>query len=415
MTMKTNTAAAAVPASQDTPYHRAVLGFRNYWYPALKSREVGQRPMRKMLLGDPIAFVRNQGKVYAMVDECPHRGARMSLGKFEFPGSPAISCRFHGWTYDLRDGKCIAALTDGPDSPVVGKVRIKMYPIEERKGIIWVWMGRSAPAPLEEDVPALLLRPDTIVRSRHATVYGNWRYHAEGSAGGHFQMLHRDAVGLLLHKFHARSASHAVEETTDDPDGGRILIEKTGEIRWKETYGDLGNWPPARPWRGLRAPSRRGKGGFAIPLHGVMYIGLRLPGFLRVRHFPMSRAMYYEWYVAIDADHYEYFQVSGHWPTHLWNRVWSWLWYYAWAAPMRKGRFNNQDKSMVRHNTEWEHRMGRHEPTPLYRPDVFPRKWIEFCNKYARGEGSEVMGTAAKASREVTAIAGGSGEEESAK
>ena len=159
-------------------YERTVLGFRNYWYPACLDKDVKERkPKAMMLLGDEVVFLRRQGKVYALADECPHRGTRLSRGKREFPDTPTISCRYHGWTYDVTNGNCVAALTDGPDSPVVGKVRVKTYPVEVRKGIVWVWMGRMAPVPLEEDVPPLVLRDDTWLNTRAKLVYGNWRYH----------------------------------------------------------------------------------------------------------------------------------------------------------------------------------------------------------------------------------------------
>ena len=58
-----------------TPYERAVLGFPNYWYPACGAREVGTRPKPIKLLGEALVFLRRQGKVYAIQDECPHRGS----------------------------------------------------------------------------------------------------------------------------------------------------------------------------------------------------------------------------------------------------------------------------------------------------------------------------------------------------
>jgi len=114
-----------------TPYERATTGFKNYWYPLCGSREVGRRPRRLVICGEPVAVVRVKAKVHAMIDECPHRGARMSFGKFEFPGTGAISCRFHGWTFDLEgNGACVAALTDGPDSPVIPHRRAQRHRLD---------------------------------------------------------------------------------------------------------------------------------------------------------------------------------------------------------------------------------------------------------------------------------------------
>ena len=376
-------------AAAPLPYDRAVTGFKNYWHPALGEREVGRHPKRMILLGEPIAFVRRGRKVYAVQDECPHRGARMSLGKDEFPGTDTLACRFHGWTFDLRNGACVAALTDGPDSPVVGKVRLRTFPTEQRKGIVWVWMGRGAPVPLEEDVPYLLLRDDAMVKYRRRTVYGNWRYHAEGSGGGHFQMLHKDSLALLMVELFAANQGADPFWGQEGPDGD-YLIERVGPPVLRADFSGLGAWPPKRPWRLFRPNMEQ-----ALPdpqrfHHGVETItAMRLPGYLRVRNFPLPDAIYFEWYTAIDADHYQYFQVSCHWPRNPLQWAWINALYHLWARPVRKGRFNDQDKAMVRDGTDRAKRSGSHTPTPLYRPDAFPLAFREMCNRYARGEGLE--------------------------
>ena len=64
-----------------------------------------------------------------------------------------MSCGYHGWTYDLASGTLVAALTDGPDSPICGKVRVRTYPVEERIGIVWVYIGELDPPPVEADIP----------------------------------------------------------------------------------------------------------------------------------------------------------------------------------------------------------------------------------------------------------------------
>src|SRR5438270_558645 len=100
-------------------YDEAKLGFRNYWYPALISRSLGsKKPASVMVAGEKVVLVRDRGKVYGLSDRCPHRGIPLSLGHREFPGM--LTCRYHGWTYDVKTGELIAALTDGPDSPICG-------------------------------------------------------------------------------------------------------------------------------------------------------------------------------------------------------------------------------------------------------------------------------------------------------
>jgi nitrite reductase/ring-hydroxylating ferredoxin subunit len=49
-----------------------------------------------------LALFRSQGRVYALEDRCPHRGARLSTGPVYEPCK--IACLDHGWSIDLRTG-----------------------------------------------------------------------------------------------------------------------------------------------------------------------------------------------------------------------------------------------------------------------------------------------------------------------
>ncbi len=79
------------------------LGIRNYWYPALAGFRLGRKPKAVKLLGEDIVVYRDGGKVYALQDRCAHRGAKLSMGKCQYPGSASISCPYHGWTYNGRN------------------------------------------------------------------------------------------------------------------------------------------------------------------------------------------------------------------------------------------------------------------------------------------------------------------------
>src|SRR4051794_17236495 len=133
-------------------YNAAVLGFRNYWYPVMLARSLRRRrPKPIMICGERIALFRDGGNIYALSNRCPHRGIPLSEARREFPGT--ISCAYHGWTYDLKTGQLVGVLTDGPDSPICGKVQVKTYPVAERAGLIWIYIGDGDPTPIEEDLP----------------------------------------------------------------------------------------------------------------------------------------------------------------------------------------------------------------------------------------------------------------------
>ena len=54
---------------------------KNTWYVAATSDELAQKPLARQICGDKIAFYRDgEGRVAAVEDFCPHRGAPLSLG-----------------------------------------------------------------------------------------------------------------------------------------------------------------------------------------------------------------------------------------------------------------------------------------------------------------------------------------------
>ena len=72
--------------------------FRQYWVPAMLSRELPSAdsdPMRVMLLGEQlIAFRDTNGKIGLIQNNCPHRGASLFFGRNEEAG---LRCVYHGW------------------------------------------------------------------------------------------------------------------------------------------------------------------------------------------------------------------------------------------------------------------------------------------------------------------------------
>ena len=374
---------------KQTPYEAASLGFREYWYPLAGSDQITTRPSLLRVLGERLAVMRRNGVAYAVANRCPHRGAPLSEGRYEFPGTNTVTCRFHGWTYDLTDGSCVAALPDGPDSPVVGKLRVPTYPIEERNGLAYVWMGHGQPVPLEEDVPRIPLKVGAVVRHRSSRVHGDWRNHAEFAGAGHFNVLHRDAPPTKLDRFFAYLPEpHTVLTDEEGNEDGEYLLERNGPPVMQASYPGLGTWPPAPWWRRNRRTKRLSE------THSVRTLtAIRLPGVLRVRNFPQLGSVYYEWYVPSDEEHYTYFQVAVSFPRNPVSRVWDGLWFHLWAKPMWMVRFNRQDVHMVEAVREEEEHSGKTVPTKLFRPDVFPAAWIDYCNRFARGAGWEHVGS----------------------
>src|SRR5919199_734156 len=167
------TGSAAV--TRRTPGQPRISGAGIHWQ--RRTRWHKRRPRPLLLCGGRLVLVRDAGRVYALHDRCPHRGVPLSAGRREFPG--LLTCAYHGWTYDLATGRLEVVLTDGPDSPICGKANVPTYPVEERAGLIWVYVGDEPAPPVEADIPRELLRPNAVVEGIITRQRGNWRYAAE--------------------------------------------------------------------------------------------------------------------------------------------------------------------------------------------------------------------------------------------
>jgi vanillate O-demethylase monooxygenase subunit len=109
---------------------------RNAWYVAATPDEVTEKPLGRQICGEQIVFFRKTGgKVAAVENFCPHRGAPLSLGYIE---GDKLVCGYHGLAMG-GDGKVV----EMPRQRVGGFPAIKAYAVEERYGFVWIWPGDS--------------------------------------------------------------------------------------------------------------------------------------------------------------------------------------------------------------------------------------------------------------------------------
>ena len=77
---------------------------RNYWYVAAYDREITQRPLGRMILGEPVVFYRlEDGTPVALEDRCAHRHLPLSMGTLV---GDTLQCLYHGLRYD-KTGTCV--------------------------------------------------------------------------------------------------------------------------------------------------------------------------------------------------------------------------------------------------------------------------------------------------------------------
>lgn len=112
---------------------------KNSWYVACTPDEVQDKPLGRQICGEKMVFFRDQdGKVAAIENFCPHRGAPLSLG---FVREGQLVCGYHGLAMG-SNGRCASM----PGQRVGGFPAVRSYPAVERYGFIWVWPGDAEKA-----------------------------------------------------------------------------------------------------------------------------------------------------------------------------------------------------------------------------------------------------------------------------
>lgn len=142
---------------------------RNAWYPAAWSADVATKPLARTFLGEEVILYRaSAGQPVALANACPHRFAALAKGKLH---GDSIACPYHGLQFGT-DGSC----THNPHGPATGAMRVRCYPLCERNGMIWIWMGDPTRAD-EANVMALSATEDPELDwiSGYLHVEGNYQ------------------------------------------------------------------------------------------------------------------------------------------------------------------------------------------------------------------------------------------------
>jgi len=111
------------------------------WYWLLPSRELAKKTVKAVsIAGQEIAVFRGaDGSVAALDAYCPHMGAHFCEGKVE---GNQLRCFFHNWRFD-KTGTC----TDIPcmKGGLQKKIATTAWHVQERNGLIWIWLGNGEP------------------------------------------------------------------------------------------------------------------------------------------------------------------------------------------------------------------------------------------------------------------------------
>jgi phenylpropionate dioxygenase-like ring-hydroxylating dioxygenase large terminal subunit len=160
------------------------------WLPVARSEDVTHdRPTAGRLLDTDLVLVRTSAGLVVADDQCPHRGAALSMGSLV---DGELECAYHGWRFRGGDGRC----THVPSLPggAPPRTSLVVHRAAERYGFVWGCLGEPV-----VDVPTV--RP--LEHGSWQIAYGlphdlgcGYRQLTENFRDtSHFPFVHRGTMG----------------------------------------------------------------------------------------------------------------------------------------------------------------------------------------------------------------------------
>jgi phenylpropionate dioxygenase-like ring-hydroxylating dioxygenase large terminal subunit len=171
-----------------------------HWYPILSSREVSKRPFAATRFGQKLVFWRgaDDGQIVCMPDQCPHRGAALSLGRVR---GNAIACPFHGLEF-AANGRCTSIPVEA-DPSIPDELCVRPLKVHEQNGYVWLWRGPDTAANNLPPVP----EHSMLKGRRFGESLSIWPAHYTRCIENvcdysHLPFVHRTTIGLFKRNAH---------------------------------------------------------------------------------------------------------------------------------------------------------------------------------------------------------------------
>ena len=200
--------------------------FANLWTPVLPLSELTQNPMAVQLAGEELVVFRdNDEQWHALIDRCPHRGAKLSLGVVTDDGQ--LRCGYHGWRFS-GDGACQAVPLNDMNAAALKKCSAQALPTRMIAGALWVYTAALS----DEAAPEPLLPESLYGDPNHYITYqqlwsAHWTRAVENFIDfAHPPYLHENTIGAWMHDFAEQGGTARVE--TEDTDFGMIMMSYVG-------------------------------------------------------------------------------------------------------------------------------------------------------------------------------------------
>jgi phenylpropionate dioxygenase-like ring-hydroxylating dioxygenase large terminal subunit len=225
----------------------------NFWYPMATTVELQDKPLKVQALGQSFVVFRDAGgKAHCLSNTCTHRGGSLAGGKIV---GDNVQCPYHGWQFDGQ-GACKRIPSLGIEATIPGRTRIDAYPVDERYGLVFAFLGDL---PEAERPPILEVKewgqPGWRATLQHFPIKGYY----ERSIENGIDPAHNEYV----HDTHGFSGTREEEY-------------KIGDMRMEETAWGRGFWHTfqAPPLQGELKKYRAGEGSLeaGTGYHGTNHV-----------------------------------------------------------------------------------------------------------------------------------------------
>ncbi len=186
-------------------------GEQAWWWPVALEDQGFAGPQAIQLLGQSLVLWRtDNGEPVLLADRCPHRGARLSMGRVT---RGHLQCPYHGWQFDARGACALVPATPGFTPPASSAVA--QFGLRQAHGLLWADLSGQArqPPPELSHLPSrrLVYGPFDVATSAPRAV-------ENFLDTSHFAFVHE---GWLGDTAHPEVPDHVVTHTAD----GRPVIE----------------------------------------------------------------------------------------------------------------------------------------------------------------------------------------------
>ncbi len=227
---------------------------QHYWVPVAPAvkLEADGAPLRVRILGrDYIAFRVSDGSVGVIDERCPHRKASLALAQNADNG---LRCIYHGWKFDVTGALVEAPNHAGDQAEFCKRVRVNLYKVVERGGLVWAWLGKGDRVPVFPALPFVDL-PENQRSVTSVEVPTNWLQGVEASMdSSHVGVLHESTTQMTAGSGNERllmlKALAPKLEFEERPYGYRYAAVRT--MPDNRAYARVNNF--VMPWYGVICP-----------------------------------------------------------------------------------------------------------------------------------------------------------------